>query len=578
MPGLEWTMKPQADESVLKSYAHLPFLQALLLWQRGVGPETAGDFLSPAYEKLFSPFSFSQMEQAVERIWRAVLLDEQILIYADYDADAVTACSVLLRTFEYLGVGAKTYIPDRFSEGYGLNVAAFEQFAREGVGLVVTVDCGINARVEATRSKELGIDLIITDHHELIGDLPEALAIINPKVPDSGYPDDQITGVGVAYKLAAALLSDHERVKASRTKRLGKSDVVAGWDKWLLDLVAIGTVADCHSLLGENRILVHYGLQVLAKTKWPGLGEILNTARVDRDSLSVYTLGFVLAPRINAAGRLEHANIAKDALGAKDQEEALKLAALLEQINTRRQEASLRMITEARDQAAVDPKQKVLVLASSDWHRGLVGIVAGRLATEMGKPVIVLEEKDGLATGSARSYGEFDILAALTAASEFLVKYGGHKQAAGLTLKTEHLDSFRVKINEYASLLSDDGLRPPSLQIDALLDPSEVNLDTFDLVSELEPFGAGNPLPVFLVNNLVIDGWKKVGAEQSHLQLIFRSVHGVVSGIGFQKGFWTESFSLGDQVQVVAELMADTWNGVRRMKLRIIDMKKITHI
>lgn len=569
--SIVWKMKPQADAAVLTEYRGLHSLQALLLWQRGVSPDRSGQFLSPRYEDLYSPFLFRQMEKAVDRLWEAIENEEKIFVYADYDADAVTASAVLEQTFKYLEVPVETYIPDRFSEGYGLNEEAFRQMSEMGVKVVVTVDCGVNSRKEAELCKELGITLIITDHHELIGDVPDAFCLVNPKLPGEAYPDPQITGVGVAFKLACALLSKKSLV----VKRLAKHqrEHVENWEKWLLDLVAIGTVADCHSLLGENRILVHYGLLVLRKTRWLGLRELLRLAGADLENLNTHTLGFLLAPRINAAGRLEHASIALRTLLSEDLSEAQGLAARLEEINTRRQESTKRLISEAREQAALYNQDSVLVLSSDQWHKGVVGIAAGRLAEDFGKPSIVLAEEGEKLTGSVRTYGEFNVIEALQSCAEYLEKFGGHKQAAGLTLSRENLDYFRVGLNKYAQEHQADLASNPLLELDTLLDPKDISLDLYDLIGELEPFGVENEKPKFLLSGIRLSGLKRVGGQKEHAQVWFSDSGYTVSGIGFQKGYLCDSFYAGQEVAVAAELLADTWNGVRKVKLRVLDMK-----
>lgn len=567
-----WQLKTRPDSAILSEYRGLHSLLATLLWQRGVEPDRAPAFLSPAFENLFDPYAFQDMQKAVSRIWLALEREEKILVYADYDADAVTANAVLQQTFNYLGRPIQSYIPDRFSEGYGLNLEAFKQFAKDGISLVITVDCGVNSREEALLCKELGIDLIITDHHELIGDLPKALAVINPKVPGEKYPDQQITGVGVAYKLAQALLRDEGQVsKLLASKNLS---YVQHWDKWLLDLVAIGTVADCHSLLGENRIFVRFGLKVLAKSKWFGLRSMMQLSKIKLEELSVYSLGFILAPRINAAGRLEHANIALDTLLSEDEIEAGKLASVLEDINLRRQQATARIVSEAREQAASQAEQKILVLANQDWHKGLVGIVAGRLASELGKPAIVLEQGETTSTGSARTFGEFNVVDGLKACSDLLEKFGGHKQAAGLSLKNENLDHFRIRLNGYAEEHFSEFSQGPVLFIDAELEADEVNLDLFDLIAQLEPFGVGNPRPVFYLKNLQVENLKKVGGDAQHAQMTFKASNSLLFGIAFQKGYLCDTLKIGQTVQVAAELLADTWNGFRKVKLKILSVSE----
>ncbi|HMQ01872.1 MAG TPA: DHH family phosphoesterase, partial [Candidatus Doudnabacteria bacterium] len=328
-----WQIKPVVPQGILEMFPELSSLQVQLLHNLGLSdPDRADWFLNPDYHNLYDPFLFTQMQSAIERTWQAIERKEKILIYGDYDADAVTANALLTRTFQYLGVEVESYIPDRFTEGYGLNLEAFQKIKERGVRVVITVDCGTNSVAEALYCKQNGIDLIITDHHEITGAIPESYTLINPKNPEEVYPDKQITGVGVAYKFAKALLSNHELVMAQRG--VSAEDHIPEWDKWLLDLVAIGTVADCHSLLGENRILVKFGLKVLQKTRWLGLRLLMENAGIDLNKKvpDSVTLGFIIAPRINAAGRLEHADIALQLLTTTDYAEAIDLANRIEEI------------------------------------------------------------------------------------------------------------------------------------------------------------------------------------------------------------------------------------------------------
>ena len=566
-----WKQKEIPAATVLAEYEAVTPLVATLLWQRGVTAAETKHFLEIDYADQYDSYAFLSMRVAVDRIWKAIESGERIVIYSDYDADAVTANAVLTQTFRYLGVDIGSYIPDRFTEGYGLNIEAFEKIQADGAQVVITVDCGTNSVDVAEWCKKQGIDLIITDHHEITGEVPTPYALINPKNPTEQYPDHQITGVGVAYKLAKALLD--EKAKVVKLKGISEEQYVANWDKWLLDLVAIGTVADCHSLLGENRIFVKYGLKVLARTKWAGLRAILGLAVKDAASeLTTYTLGFLLAPRINAAGRLEHANIALDTLLARDPVVAGQAALVLDKVNTRRQELTSRLISEAREQAQLQGERKVLVLAGTDWPKGIVGIAAGRLATEFMKPVIVLEAATDMCTGSARTWGEFDVVAALQATSEYLVKYGGHKEAAGLSLLPENLEAFRIAIARYAETAA--GFESEKgIDVDAVLGVEDLTLDCFDQLERLAPFGAGNPKPVFLLRGAVLQQARKVGKESTHVQVVF-DVGGVpLAGIGFSMAHIADMFPLETRCDVVVELMADAWNGVRKLKCRVIDIR-----
>lgn len=569
----QWNLKQPAPQEFFESFPELPQVIVQLLYNRGITePKQVNAFLSPKYENQNDPFLFFDMQKACERIWQAIFKNEKILIYGDYDADAVTANALMHQTFRYLGVDILSYIPDRFTEGYGLNLEAFEKIKAQGASVVITVDCGTNSVDVADFCRENGIDLIITDHHEITGETPQSFALINPKNPEEQYPDDQITGVGVAYKLASALLSNIDNV--AKVKNITPQDVVVGWDKWLLDLVAIGTVADCHSLLGENRILVGLGLKVLAKTKWLGLRHLMMSAGIEINSgkLDARALGFVIAPRINAAGRLEHADIALKLLISTEPDEAVKLAGALEQINKRRQDITMRAVSEAEEQVVSLSDRKVLLLTSQDWPKGVVGLIAGRLAETYKKPVIILERGEQESTGSARTGGNFNIVEALKSTSHLLVKFGGHKQAAGLTLKTENVEVFYQNLLEYAESINYEATEP-SLDVDAELFENSINLETADIVASLEPFGAGNTKPIFVINDVSVVSSKAVGKESQHLQLNLCLGQTFFSCIAFNFGYLAARLSNSDIIDVVVEFLIDEWNGNRRLKFRIIDIK-----
>lgn len=568
----KWELKPKAPQSYFEQFADYNPLVAQLFYNSGLLQKNEVDnFLLPKYENLNDPFLFRDMEKACKRIWDAIANEEKIAIYGDYDADAVTANAVLHQTFSYLGVSVQSYIPDRFTEGYGLNIEAFEKLKQDGVTVVITVDCGTNSVDVADFCKPNEIDLIITDHHEITGKIPESYALINPKNPEDKYPDSQITGVGVAYKLAAALLSNKEQV--CLVKDIPESEFIPGWDKWLLDLVAIGTVADCHSLMGENRILVSSGLKVLAKTKWLGLRYLCMLSGVDlgRDILDARTLGFQIAPRINAAGRLEHADIALALLLAQDPAKAQELSSNIEIINKRRQDITMRVVSEAKEQAEIISDRKIILLWHDQWPKGVVGLAAGRLAEIYKKPVIVLEKGETESTGSARTGSNFNIVEALKFASEFLAKFGGHKQAAGLTIKNENFEDFYKAILEYA----DKNPTPENevdLELDAELFGEHLNLDVLDSLSVFEPYGIGNPKPQFLISGATISGFKPVGKEAQHLQLTFDVSGNFVEAIAFNFGWLAKTVTTGAVANIAVELLGEVWNGRRKFKLRLIDI------
>ncbi len=586
MPKI-WKLKSQIPQDVAEKLSEYPPLMRQLLYNRGLTDKhQTADFLNPRYENLHSPFLFKDMQKAVDRIWLAVDRGEKICIYGDYDADAVTANAVLRQTFKYLGhQNMESYIPDRFTEGYGVNLEALEKIKDGGAGLIITVDCGTNSVDAAEFCKVNGIDFIITDHHEIIGPTPDAYALINPKNSEDTYPYHEITGVGVAFKLACGILSDAVRAGAALARppfddgrlKLAPTQHIPGWEKWLLDLVAIGTVADCHSLMGENRILVKYGLKVLRKTKWPGLRALAQSSALDfaKNPPDTYTLGFIIAPRLNAAGRLEHADQALDLLLENNLESAMPKAADLETVNRRRQDITQRIVSEAREAALLLGERKILVLSNADWHKGVVGLVAGKLAEEFYKPVIVLEKGELESTGSARTAGNFDVVESLKYASRHLVRFGGHKQAAGLTVKNEHLGIFYQKILEYADKNSADDDSSPVLRLEAELEPTDLSLVTCHLLLQLEPFGIGNPKPIFLMPKFRVISVKLVGKQSSHLQIKFRIADKEVAGIMFSASNFAKNLKIGDTVDIAAELMCDEWNGKKEVKLRIIDLKLI---
>lgn len=573
-----WNLKPKAPIEHFQLFPNLHPLAAQMLYNRGLlESKQAGVFLSPEYSLLYSPFLFRDMQKSVNRIFLALEKHQKICIYGDYDADAVTANAVLQQTFRHLGCAVSSYIPDRFSEGYGLNLAAFEKLRQEGARLVISVDCGTNSREVAEFCKRNGIDLIITDHHELTGPPPASFALINPKNPGDHYPDSQITGVGVAYKLAQAILSQEEKIKLIAPRlRSGQSfTYVKGWDKWLLDLVAIGTVADCHSLLGENRILVSLGLKVLAKTKWLGLRALCQSAGLNfyEQLPDTYTLGFVLAPRINAAGRLEHADLALDLLMAQDIGHAQVLAAGLEKVNRRRQEITARLVSEARAQAELILDRKILMLYSAGWPKGVVGLVAGRLATEYSRPVVILEKGEVESTGSGRSTGNFNLLECLKSSAHLLSRFGGHKQAAGLTLKNEHLGIFYENLLRYAeSNLREDDLGN-FLELEAEISAKDISLEVFEQIQSLEPFGVDNPKPKFLLKNCEILNVRSVGKEGQHAQLQILSGAARLSAIAFNFAKTFAKILPGRACDLAVELLADAYNGQRSLKLRVVDVK-----
>ena len=565
----QWVEHPKFPEELSDSFPELNRIILQLLFNRGITePKQVSNFISPEYENLYNPYLFKDMAKAVERIWEAIINEQKIVVYGDYDADGVTASAVLKQLFIYLNYPIVNYIPERFTEGYGLNLESFYKFKEDGVDVVISVDCGTNSIDVADYCMENGMVLIITDHHEITDQSPKSFALINPKNPDDTYPDSQITGVGVAYKLAKAMLGNMDFV--IEQKGISAEEYQEEWDKWLLDLVAIGTVADCHSLLGENRILVKYGLKVLAKTKWIGLRQLLENANIDvlKNPPDSRSIGFVIAPRVNAAGRLEHADTALNLLTTTDFAEAINLSNQIEEINKRRQDMTGRIVSEAKEQAEFIADRKVILIFNEAWSKGLVGLVASRLTDQYKKPVIVLSKGENESTGSARTYGDFNLIECLKSAEQYLVKFGGHKQAAGLTVLNENFDLFYSTILKYADQnLSEE--TTAILSIDAVLQSKDLNLATAEDVMRLEPFGVGNPKPVFAIYRAKVINFRMVGSAQNHLQMQLDSDGTIFDCIGFSMSKYVNGLEIGGVVDIAGELMADSWQGVKKLKFKI---------
>ena len=516
---------PYDDDAATKLAAalNLPPIVARLLCQRGLSdPDLAARFLKPALDQLHDPFLLADMPVAVDRILAAVARKERIAIHGDYDVDGVTSTVILRRALELLGGDVVHFIPERLRDGYGLQPAAIDRLHAEGVALVISVDCGIRGADAALRARELGIDLIITDHHEPDAALPAALAVINPKRRDCPYPDKNLAGVGVALKLVQALCG-----------RAGRDQLLPGFVK----VAAIGTLADVVPLVGENRVIAKIGLELLSRGPHKvGLRSLIDICGLSGKTIDSFHIAFMLAPRVNAAGRMSTPDIATRLLLASDEklgDEVRALAMQLDAENVRRQEEEAQITAAAKKIVQTDPDvgaRSVLVVAGEGWHRGVIGIVASKLVDAFHRPAIVLSIEREVAHGSCRSISGFDMLAALERSSHLLTRFGGHKQAAGLTLDAARVRELRIAVNEVA----DETLGPedlmPRLRIDGDLSFRGISGDVAAGVAALAPFGAGNPRPVFAARGVeIVDGPRKL--KDRHLKMalkqdgrIFRAV------------------------------------------------------
>lgn len=516
-------------------------------------------FLHPKYENLTNPFVLEGMAGAVERLKKALDSHEKILIYGDYDVDGITASTVMEEALKLAGVtNVDIMLPDRFVDGYGMSPRLITRAKETDTKLVITVDCGSKNHDIVNELNTLGIDTIITDHHECANTLPEALAIINPHRIDCPAPELQnLAGVGVAFKFAEALV---------------KQNLISnGQEKWLLDLVLLGTICDNMTLVGENRILGYYGVKVLAKTRRPGLRELLRTAGVKK--ITSESIGFQLGPRLNAAGRLDTAELSLKLLRTQSGTEAASLATNLENLNKKRREEQ----RAATEEIAKRPQTKEpVIIETGRWHEGILGIVAGRLVENYKKPAFVLTElENGIFKGSGRSFGDFNLAEALNYAKDSILSGGGHAAAAGVKLEQKNLYAFREKINEYyLSLHLGDQTRflktQPDLTISALKDFS---LDFLEDLKQLEPFGAGNEEPVFCLEHPQILETRRMGDKGQHLRLDLRGRDGkIIKCVAFfapEKWFKLNDF---DSYNFLIKPVENEWNGVRSVEARLIDI------
>ncbi len=514
-----WEDVPVDDVQVRDTAAALavPTVIARLLCQRGLAdPDAAGRFLAPSLDQLHDPFRLTDMRVAVERLLAAIARHERIVIHGDYDADGITSTVIVQRALELLGADVGHFVPDRFTDGYGLQEATIERLHAEGARVVVSVDCGIRAVEAARRSRELGVDLIITDHHEPDSALPQALAVVNPKRADCAYPDKSLAGVGVALKLVQGLFA-----LGGRGER---------WLPQFVKVAAIGTLADVVPLVGENRVIASCGLQLLgAGGHTAGLDALLAESGLLGKTLDSFHVSFMLAPRLNAAGRMSSADLAVELLLLRGRDEEVRarardLARTLESQNARRQEEEAAIVAEARRSIERDPDigaQNLLVVAGEGWHRGVIGIVASKLVDAYGKPVVVLSVADGLGHGSARSVPKFDLLEALEAHSQLFVRFGGHRQAAGLTIEADRIGELRRSLGAWANeRLSPEDL-VPRLRIDAPLGLREISGAIVEGLGRLGPFGMANPKPVFRAAPVSLVEAPRVLKER-HLALRFK--------------------------------------------------------
>ncbi len=557
-----WSVRPPAPPADLASLSPLPPLAAQVLWNRGVTDAAAAEaFLHPDYRHLADPLAMRDMATAVARIVRALEQGEPITVYGDFDADGVTAATLLVQALTRMGGQARAYIPHRVEEGYGLNSEAVERLAGEGTRLLITVDCGISNAAEVARANERGMDVIVTDHHLPPAALPPALAILNPRQPGCEYPFKRLAGVGIAFALVRGLARAGVRCGGLRARDL-------------LDLVALGTVADVSPLVGENRILVAHGLEVLRRTARPGLRGLMAVAGVRPERVGTGTIGFVLGPRLNAAGRIDHASIAYRLLQAETQEEAAELAQELDLLNRERQDLTAATLERARQRVLELPEERrVIVLADSGFPAGVVGLVAGKLVEEFCRPALLIELGEEVSRGSARSIGAFHITAALESCAELLVRYGGHRVAAGFSLRNENLAALECRLEALAREQLSEADLAPALHIDAEADLGSLNWDLQEVLEQMAPFGVENPQPVFLCRGLQVKRARTVGSTGDHLRLTLSDGRLTTEAIGFRLGGRLPECRVGCRVDLAVTLEANAWGGEEKLELQVRSLR-----
>ena len=559
-----WILPTAPDEQAIRDLASalsLPEVVCRLLLIRGyVTAEEAKLFLRPKLDRLHDPLGFLSMDKAVDRLTRAVRDGERVFIHGDYDVDGICSTTLLTRAIRSFGGEAVPFIPRRLEDGYDLSDAGVEAAIAAGARVVVTCDCGTTALAAVARLCKAGIDVIVTDHHLPGGPLPECISVLNPKRSGCEYPDKDLAAVGVAFKLALAL-----------ARALGKNENFV-WA--MLDLVALATVADVAPLRGENRVFVRYGLKMLAETRNTGLRALIRAAGLDGKALTAGRIGFILAPRLNAAGRLGHAIRGVELLLTEDEHQANAIARELEELNYKRQEIDRWTLDQARERVQQLDLDNTfgIVLADESWHPGVIGIVASRLVEEFGRPTVLVALSGEIGKGSGRSISKFDLHAALGQARDLLLRFGGHKAAAGVTVARDQVDAFAARFNDVArSMLTPEDL-VPEVRVDL-----EVSMDGMDeklesLFRHFEPFGIGNPTPVLLARNVTIARPPRTIGRDG-LKLVLDTGTGSIEAIGWGFAHRAAEFEPGGCVDVAFRLEKDEYRGESRLQARIADVR-----
>jgi len=550
-----WNLLPSVPDRYLIPTLGVSPLISQLLYNRGLTELSQLEAFIAADRRLSgNPFLLPDMNRAVARIYRALLSGESIAVYGDFDADGITATALLVQGLTTLGGKVIPYIPHRLTEGYGLKTAALDNLYRQGVSLVISVDCGITALSEVKKAKRMRLDVIITDHHTPLPEVPPAVAVVNPRLPNSNYTFSELSGVGVALKLLQALY-----------QAIGREQQLDG----LIDLVALGTVADMMPLLGENRYLVKEGLKLINAAPRLGIRELIAQARLDIGRVDAESISWIIAPRLNAAGRLAHALTSYKLLMTDSPQEARQLAVWLDGKNTERQRLTTKVLAKAREQVLAQGISPLLIASDRDYPLGIAGPVASKLAEEFYRPAIVIRIGEQVSSGSCRSIPEFNIIAALKQCRQLFSHFGGHSRAAGFTLPTRNLPRLKQYLSQLAAAqLAGVDLRP-RLDIDAEVTLPDLSGDTFRAIQQLAPFGQGNPAPTFLSRRVEVVDSRTIGSNGEHLRVKLRQGGTIWDGVGFGMGNYLAEVS--SPLDIVYNLEIDRWGGEERLRLNILD-------
>lgn len=566
MQGKIWNYKNKAlskeEIEEFSSACGIGPAMAVILLNRGIKtPKAVNSYMKKSLEDIHNPFMLDGMEEAVCRILSAINEKEKIVIYGDYDVDGITATATVYKFLKSQGADVTYYIPDRFSEGYGLNILAINKMARDGAKLMITVDCGITAVGEVEFAKTQGLDIIITDHHTCREELPKAVSVINPKRADSSYPFSGLAGVGVAFKLVLALA-----IKLGMNTRQVFMEYV--------DMVALGTIADVVPLIDENRVIADKGINSIEQTNNKGIRALMDLAGAGGKSIDANAVAFFASPRLNAAGRLENASLSVELMICEEDARAKEIAEHLDELNNRRKAIEQKIYEEALEKAEeMGEDQLVYVISGENWNHGVIGIVASRISEMFYRPCILISVEDGKGKGSGRSVPEMNLFDALSDSEDLLTAFGGHSQAAGLSISEENIPEFTKKINEFAKKNIDVATLVPKLLIDCSLSGASVTMQAAKMIESLAPFGEGNELPVFSMQGLKVLACQSMGVDKKHLRLRLSDGTNIFNAVGFGMGEYAEKLTPGMNVAVAFNMNINIYQGSENLQLILKDIK-----